>query len=383
MKEPRGKWEKELYSSQLYRMFHKVQNGDVEKVVGKAVDAAEKTVRKVEKVVDDAVTGRQETPKPPRDYTPPGYPGGYHPPQTPAGYPGGYHPPQRNNGTGWNGNPGSYPPPPPPQKAQSPYAGAKEGQKGYAYGASKKKKEVPEGMRRVRRPAVAKYYITGGAALLLAFSAGEETLNSTGMPLYVGGGLLGIAVLLIVVFVVSSLIFRGKWVLEPIPQEEKPAPKPSGNPEVDKVVEEGSEYLRQLRKADEDIEDEEISQAIVRMEEISFQIFAYVCDHPNKVGQIRKFMNYYLPTTIKLLNSYHRLSQQDVQGENIQGSMVEIERIMQTIVKAFEKQLDALFQDEAMDISADITVLEGMMAQEGISSEDDDEEETEGPELKL
>ena len=94
-------------------------------------------------------------------------------------------------------------------------------------------------------------------------------------------------------------------------------------------------------------------------------------------------MNYYLPTTIKLLNSYHRLSQQDVNGENIQSTMVEIERIMQTIVKAFEKQLDALFQDEAMDISADITVLEGMMAQEGISSEDADQEETEGPELKL
>lgn len=380
MKEPRGKWEKELYSSQLYRMFHKVQNGDVEKVVGKAVDVAEKTVRKVEKVVDDAVTGRQATPKPPRDYTPPGYPGGYHPPQTPAGYPGGYHPP-KNHSAGWG--PQANPQTGPSESRKNPYE--PQGQKGYEYGASKKKKkkEVPEGMRRVRRPGVAKYYITGGAALLLAFSAGEGTLNSTGMPMYVGGGLFGIAVLLIVVFVVSSLIFRGKWVLEPIPQEEKPAPKPSGNPEVDKVVEEGSEYLRQLRKADEDIEDEEISQAIVRMEEISFQIFAYVCDHPNKVGQIRKFMNYYLPTTIKLLNSYHRLSQQDVQGENIQGSMVEIERIMQTIVKAFEKQLDALFQDEAMDISADITVLEGMMAQEGISSEDDDEEETEGPELKL
>ena len=379
MKEPRGKWEKELYSSQLYRMFHKVQNGDVEKVVGKAVDAAEKTVRKVEKAVDDAVTGRQESPKPPRNYTPPGYPGGYHPPQTPAGYPGGYHPPQRNNGTGWNGNPGSYPP---PQKAQSPYAGAKEGQKGYAYGASKnkKKKEVPEGMRRVRRPAVAKYYITGVAALLMAFSSSTEYPD---MPLFVGSGFVGLIVLLLIIFGVSSLVFRGKWVLEPIPQEEKPAPKPSGNPEVDKVVAEGSEYLRQLRKADEDIEDEKISDAIVRMEEISFQIFAYVCDHPNKVGQIRKFMNYYLPTTIKLLNSYHRLSQQDVNGENIQSTMVEIERIMQTIVKAFEKQLDALFQDEAMDISADITVLEGMMAQEGISSEDDDEEETEGPELKL
>ena len=373
MKEPRGKWEKELYSSQLYRMFHKVQNGDVEKVVGKAVDAAEKTVRKVEKAVDDAVTGRQESPKPPRNYTPPGYPGGYHPPQTPAGYPGGYHPPQRNNGTGWNGNPGSYPPPPPPQKAQSPYAGAKEGQKGYAYGASKnkKKKEVPEGMRRVRRPAVAKYYITGVAALLMAFSSSTEYPD---MPLFVGSGFVGLIVLLLIIFGVSSLVFRGKWVLEPIPQEEKPAPKPSGNPEVDKVVAEGSEYLRQLRKADEDIEDEKISDAIVRMEEISFQIFAYVCDHPNKVGQIRKFMNYYLPTTIKLLNSYHRLSQQDVNGENIQSTMVEIERIMQTIVKAFEKQLDSLYAEEAMDISADITVFETLLKQEGFVEEEKQEE---------
>ena len=94
-------------------------------------------------------------------------------------------------------------------------------------------------------------------------------------------------------------------------------------------------------------------------------------------------MNYYLPTTLKLLESYDRMSRQDVEGENITQSMEEIERIMHTIVLAFEKQLDALFQDEAMDISADITVLEGMMAQEGISSEDDDEEETEGPELKL
>ena len=117
------------------------------------------------------------------------------------------------------------------------------------------------------------------------------------------------------------------------------------------------------------------------MQEVSFRIFAYICDHPQKVGQIRKFMNYYLPTTLKLLDSYDRMSRQDVKGENITQSMTEIERIMQTIVLAFEKQLDALFQDEAMDISTDITVLESMLTQEGISSQPS--EDGEEPVLKL
>ena len=82
------------------------------------------------------------------------------------------------------------------------------------------------------------------------------------------------------------------------------------------------------------------------------------------------------------------MSRQDVSGENISQSMLEIERIMQTIVLAFEKQLDSLFQDEAMDISTDITVLEGMMAQEGISADDEsaadkEEKEAESPSLKF
>ena len=239
----------------------------------------------------------------------------------------------------------------------------------------KKKHEVPEGMRRVRAPTVAKYYITGIVALIIGCSA----KNFYDIPSF-----LAMAVILLAVYFLSSKIFRGKWILEPIPEEPKPEPEPpraTGNAEVDKVVEEGTAYLRRLCKADEAIENEEISAAIVRMQEVSFRIFAYICDHPQKVGQIRKFMNYYLPTTLKLLDSYDRMSRQDVKGENITQSMTEIERIMQTIVLAFEKQLDALFQDEAMDISTDITVLESMLTQEGISSQPS--EDGEEPVLKL
>lgn len=383
----KGKWEEEFYSSQLYRMLRQVKAEDVENTVRKAVDIAGDTVRKAEQVVDDAMNGRHT-----------GADGAFH---ASGGNPvsgnsgSGPVPNSRNSVSGGNPSPaGRYPNGnPTPNGGNSAYAGPRppagnqppyyrqygvpqnppSSVGGYPYGKKKKQPAVPEGMQLVRKRGVARYYITGIFSLLYAFL----------FPLYQWYHFLTFAIAVLAVFGLSSLIFRGKWVLEPLPQkpEEPPVKKSSGNAEVDKVVEEGTDYLRRLRKADENIEDEEISDAIVRMEDISFRIFAYVCDHPQKVGQIRKFMNYYLPTTLKLLESYDRMSRQDVEGENITQSMEEIERIMHTIVLAFEKQLDALFQDEAMDISTDITVLEGMLAQEGIPVEDKPEEDS--PDLKL
>ena len=93
-------------------------------------------------------------------------------------------------------------------------------------------------------------------------------------------------------------------------------------------------------------------------------------DNPAKLPQIRKFMSYYLPTTIKLLTAYDKMSRQGVSGENITGTMKKVEGMMSTIVRAFEKQLDSLFGDEAMDISTDITVLENMMVREGLVADD-------------
>ena len=91
---------------------------------------------------------------------------------------------------------------------------------------------------------------------------------------------------------------------------------------------------------------------------------------PEKAAEIRRFMNYYLPTTLKLLNSYDKLSRQRVKGENIQKTMFEIEGMMETIAGAFEKQLDSLFDDDALDIAADISVMESILKQEGLSGED-------------
>ena len=109
---------------------------------------------------------------------------------------------------------------------------------------------------------------------------------------------------------------------------------------------------------------------IDRLEDLSAKIFAQVKSDPSKLPQIRKFMDYYLPTTLKLLNAYDRMGAQGVSGENIDATMQRVESMMGTIVTAFEKQLDMLFGSEAMDISTDITVLENMMKREGLSEDD-------------
>ena len=84
---------------------------------------------------------------------------------------------------------------------------------------------------------------------------------------------------------------------------------------------------------------------------------------------MRKFMSYYLPTTLKLLNAYDRMDDQGIAGDNVAGTMEKVRGILSTIVTAFEKQLDNLFGREAMDISSDITVLENMLAREGLGAD--------------
>ena len=88
---------------------------------------------------------------------------------------------------------------------------------------------------------------------------------------------------------------------------------------------------------------------------------------PKKLPQIRRFLNYFLPTTLKILNAYDRMDAVGISGENIDATKTKVEAMMGTIVKAFDKQLDSLFGAEAMDISTDITVMENLLAQEGLA----------------
>lgn len=151
--------------------------------------------------------------------------------------------------------------------------------------------------------------------------------------------------------------------------QDKPKEESTGNEALDKMLKDGRLAIAEMKRLDDNIADPGISADIVRLEQVSQKIFDEVRRSPDKLPQIRKFMDYYLPTTLKLLNAYDRMSAAGVSGENIDTTLAKVEGMMRTIVSAFEKQLDALFGAEALDISTDITVLENMMAREGLTGD--------------
>lgn len=142
------------------------------------------------------------------------------------------------------------------------------------------------------------------------------------------------------------------------------------NREFVAAIEEGKAYIRQIKEANDAIPGEEISQKLSRLENVTGKIFDYVELHPEQLSEIKKFMEYYLPTTLKLLNAYKEFEIQPVQGENISSAKSEIEGTLDTINLAFENLFDSLFEDAAMDISTDISVLQTMLAQEGLTEKD-------------
>ena len=150
--------------------------------------------------------------------------------------------------------------------------------------------------------------------------------------------------------------------------QQEPAKKPSPASVKKTYMDELERILNELYQLNEQIEDEGVSARIDRIGTLTAGIFRAVIDNPEREQDVRKFMNYYLPTTLKLLKSYDMLEEQSYQGENILASRKKIEGVLDTLIAAFEKQLDRLFQNDALDIATDIDVLETMMAGDGLSS---------------
>ncbi|MBO4853871.1 MAG: 5-bromo-4-chloroindolyl phosphate hydrolysis family protein [Oscillospiraceae bacterium] len=179
-------------------------------------------------------------------------------------------------------------------------------------------------------------------------------------PLYKPGHFLLAAIAAAVVGLIARALCKD--VVEEVPET-------TGNEELDQMTAEGRRAIEEMKALDERIADEKISAAIVRLQQVTEQIFREVKSEPKKLPQIRKFMSYYLPTTLKLLRAYDSACAQGVSGENIDAAKKGVAGIMDRIVAAFEKQLDSLFGDQALDISTDVTVLENMMVREGFSAD--------------
>ena len=151
---------------------------------------------------------------------------------------------------------------------------------------------------------------------------------------------------------------------------EKEQEKHKVSDECQKLIDEGQSYIRHIRECNDDIPREEITRKLDKMEQLVQRIFDEVRIHPEVAPDLQKMMDYYLPTTSKLLDAYRELDKQPVAGDNIRSTKAEIEQTVDTLNVAFEKLLDSLFVDRAWDISSDISVLNTMLAQEGLKEDD-------------
>jgi len=147
------------------------------------------------------------------------------------------------------------------------------------------------------------------------------------------------------------------------------APAPEPEKTAEEIKREDDEILREIRRINDEIPDEVMSAKIDRIEEITGKILAYQKTHPDRSGQLRSFLNYYLPTTLKILRAYAQLDAQGIEGENISATKARIEGMMDQVVAGFEKQLDKLFHNDAMDITSDVQVLENMLKKDGLSDD--------------
>lgn len=154
------------------------------------------------------------------------------------------------------------------------------------------------------------------------------------------------------------------------PAEEK-APEKSYGPEVDAILKEGNRALSEMGRLYMSIKDPEVRQKINEIMRITDKIAQDAIEDPSDIPQIKKFMNYYLPTTIKLLNAYDRMSAQGIEGENLDKSMKNINEMLDTAIEAYKKRLDSLFANQALDIESDIEVMNTMLEREGLAGEKD------------
>ena len=154
-------------------------------------------------------------------------------------------------------------------------------------------------------------------------------------------------------------------------EAKKQAAKKSYGPEIDPIIEEGNRALSEMGRLYMSIKDPEIRKKINEIMRITDKIAQDAIDDPKDIPQIKKFMNYYLPTTIKLLNAYDRMSSLGIEGENLDKSMKNINEMLDAAIVAYKKRLDSLFANQALDIETDIEVMNTMLAREGLTGEGD------------
>jgi len=153
------------------------------------------------------------------------------------------------------------------------------------------------------------------------------------------------------------------------PKQSSPVAKDEDN-EFRKVINQGYQYIQNLKQLRLSVQDENIVDQIVRLETISQQVVEFIEANPKQVAKLNKFLDYYFPTSLKFLESYISLSNKPVKGENVIATLDKIAQGLLNIEKAFEQLLNNLYEDKVMDMDSELALLQQSMAIEGLGLED-------------
>lgn len=213
----------------------------------------------------------------------------------------------------------------------------------------------------------------------------REVKRKKALPVYIAAAVFAVYALIfplykLIHFLIAALVTAVAWLIadklikpatEYVPEPE-PAPAPS-EPETpaDTILRQAAQARQEMDRIAASVADSDIKARIGRLAELSDKIAQDAKSDASDVPLIQKFQNYFLPSTMQLLNAYDRLAAQGVDGENISGSKERIAQMLDSLTAAYEKQLDALYKNDAMDIDADIQVMEELLKRQGLQSADD------------
>ena len=184
------------------------------------------------------------------------------------------------------------------------------------------------------------------------------------------GMLLKMGTLAVTILLSAAAYFAGTKIFKDKVIEVR-EPVSTGNAEIDRQIAESRKSLDALTVYDAKIPDPAVSKYLERMHASGSAILDSLERNPAQAPQVRRFMNYYLPTLSKIMANYVLLGDSPAKGENIRAAMQSVENSLGMIADAFDKQLDSLYRDQAFDMDAEVTVLETVLKSEGLAGNRD------------
>jgi len=182
------------------------------------------------------------------------------------------------------------------------------------------------------------------------------------LPLHKTWHFIALACGAALVYVLLSALFPGKTTTIEVPEE----PVSTGDDRIDALLAEGEQAVTEMRRIRDTIRDVHVREKTGEIIVVTDKIFKNLHDDPDDYTQVKRFADFFLPATIKLLHTYDRFGQSGTAGENITGTMERIDTALDTILVSYRKFFDSLFENQALDIETDISVLENMLKREGL-----------------